>query len=93
MTSEQFSMRLELLQKYFQHLHHSYDSFSDMPNKIVEIYAHSIDRDLSILQMSILSDIQFEMQHNIVKDSIYDRINLAKRIASDLLNFNMQQNG
>ena len=93
MTPEQFSLRLELLQKHFQHLHHSYDSFSDMPNQIVEIYAKSIERDLTILQMSILSDIQFEIKHNIVKDSTIDRIQLAKQIGSDLLHFNMQING
>lgn len=92
--NNEFTLRLDLLEKHFDVLLGTqYDSFSACPQKILEIYARSIERDLHILQMSILSDIQFEIEHNIGRGDVKERIQLAKQIGSDLLHFNMQRNG
>ena len=87
-SSELYSKRLDLTKKYWDYLGTSCQFF-DAEDKIIEVYMATIERDLFMIQMSMLSNLQFEIDHGIATTlDMLDKMSTIKQISSDLYNFN-----
>ena len=90
--SRLYAERLDLTRKYWEYLSTG-STYLETDAKIIDVYAHTIERDLHILQLSILSDLQFEVDHGIATSSnVVSKLKIAKQIAIDIFNFNALKN-